>query len=139
MADINSQTVHTGNTISIRVGNVEVGRAQTLSSQRDFGTEGLYELGNYMPVEHDFLKFTGTAALTRMRIRKDTLATIGLAPLGSEVLQTAIFDIVVESNIDGSIIEIYQGCSIQNYSTDYRANEYVSETANFFFLNSSNS
>ena len=73
MADINSQTVHTGNTISIRVGNVEVGRAQTLSSQRDFGTEGLYELGNYMPVEHDFLKFTGTAALTRMRIRKDTL------------------------------------------------------------------
>ena len=74
MADLNSQTVHTGNSISIRIKNYEVGRAQSLSAQRNYGTEGVYELGNYMPVEHDYLKYEGTLTLTRMRVKKDDLA-----------------------------------------------------------------
>lgn len=134
MADINSQTVHTGNTVSIRIKNYEVGRAQSLSAQREFGTEGVYEIGSIMPQEHDFLKFNGSVTLNRLRIRKDDLSKIGFAPYGEDVLKTALFDIVVENKADGGILEIYQGCSIQNYSTEYRANEFVSESATFLYL-----
>ena len=134
MADINSQTVHTGNTVSIRIKNYEVGRAQSLSAQREFGTEGVYEIGSIMPQEHDFLKFNGSVTLNRLRIRKDDLSKIGFAPYGEDVLKTALFDIVVENKADGGILEIYQGCSIQNYSTEYRANEFVSESCTFLYL-----
>ena len=54
MADLNSQTVHSGNTVSIRINGIEVGRAQSLSAQREFGTEGVYEIGSLMPQEHDY-------------------------------------------------------------------------------------
>lgn len=134
MADLNSQTLHTGNSISIRIKNYEVGRAQSLSAQRNYGTEGVYELGNYMPVEHDYLKYEGTLTLTRMRVKKDDLAKIGFAAYGEDILKTAVFDIVVENKIDGGILEVYQGCSIIDYSTEYRANEFVSETARFYYL-----
>lgn len=134
MADLNSQTVHTGNTISLRIKNYEVGRAQSLTADRDFGTEGEYEIGSIMPQEHVFLKFDGTVTLNRMRVRKDDLTKVGFAPYGEDVLKTAVFDIVVENKADGGILEIYQGCSIQSYSTEYRANEFVSETATFKYL-----
>jgi len=53
MADLNSQTVHSGNTVSILLNGIEVGRAQSLSAQREFGTEGVYEIGSLVPQEHD--------------------------------------------------------------------------------------
>lgn len=134
MADINSQTVHTGNTVSIRIKNYEVGRAQSISAQRDFGTEGVYEIGSIMPQEHDFLKFTGSVTLNRLRLRKDDLAQAGFVAFGEDVLKSALFDIVIENKADGGIVEIYQGCSIQSYNTEYRANEFVSESATFLYL-----
>ncbi len=134
MADLNSQTVHTGNTVSIRIKNYEVGRAQSLSADRDFGTQGEYELGSIMPQEHVPLKYDGTVTLHRMRVRKDDLVKVGFAPLGEDVLKTAVFDIVVENKADGGILEIYQGCTIQSYSTEYRANEFVAESSTFKYL-----
>lgn len=134
MADLNSQTVHTGNTVSIRIKGVEVGRAQSLSAQREFGTEGVYQIGSIMPQEHDYLKYTGTLTMNRMRVRKDELANLGLAPLGEDVLKLAIFDILVVDNTDGSIMEVYQGCSIVSYQSEIRANEFAATTAQFTFL-----
>lgn len=138
MADLNSQTVHSGNTVSIRINGIEVGRAKSLSAQREFGTEGVYEIGSIMPQEHDYLKYTGTLTMNRMRVRKDELAKLGLAPLGEEVLKLPIFSILVTDVTDGSILEAYQGCSVVSYQSEIRANEFSATTAQFTFLTMGN-
>jgi|AEKF01.1.fsa_nt_gi hypothetical protein len=137
MASITSQTVHTGNTVSIRIKNYEVGRAQSLTTDKDLGVEAEYEIGNYMPVEHVHTRFDGTLTLNRMRLKKDDLTTVGFAPYGADALDAALFDIIVQDKQTGAIIEAYIGCTIQSYNTEYRANEIVSETATFKYLTGS--
>ena len=46
MASISTQDVNTGNRIYIMAKNNLIGRAQSLTADRNFGTEGVYELGS---------------------------------------------------------------------------------------------
>lgn len=134
MASLEKQTVHTGNTITLTIGGKPIGRAQSLTAQRSFGTEGVYEIGSIMPQEHVYLKFEGSVTLQRMRIRTKDLADLGFAPLGADVLKLNIIDIVVTDNTTGQPLETYNGASINSYNTEYRANEIVSEQIEFLYL-----
>lgn len=134
MASLADQTVHTGNTVTLMIGGKPIGRAQSLTAQRSFGTEGVYEIGSIMPQEHVYLKFEGSVTLQRMRIRTQDLADLGLAPLGNDVLKMNIIDIVVTDKTTGQPLETYNGASINSYNTEYRANEIVSEQIEFLYL-----
>lgn len=46
MATEANQKVDTGNRIYIMAKNYQVGRAQSLTADRNYGTEGVYELGS---------------------------------------------------------------------------------------------
>ena len=46
MATLAKQTVETGNRIYIMAANNLIARAQTLTANRSYGTEGVYELGS---------------------------------------------------------------------------------------------
>lgn len=136
MARVADQSVQTGNTIYLMIKTTPIGRAQSLSAERSFGTEGVYEIGSIMPQEHVFLKYTGTVNLERFRMKNQSLATLGFAALGEEVLNIDIVDIVTVDNLTNEVIIAYRGCSINNYSESYRANEITTESSQFFYLTS---
>lgn len=136
MATIDDQSVQTGNTIYLMIDTVPIGRAQSLSAERSFGTTGVYEIGSIMPQEHVFLKYTGTVQLERYRMKKQSLATLGFAALGEEVLKLKVIDIVTVDNLTGEVIIAYRGCSIDTYNEGYRANEITTESSRFYYLTS---
>ena len=134
MASIDAQTVHTGNTISIRIKNYEVGRAQSMTVDKDLGVEPVHEIGRYQAVEHVHTRYDGTITLNRSRLKHEDLQSVGLSPYGEDALQAATFDIIVQDKLSGAIIEAYLGCTVQSYNTEYRANEIVAETIVLKFL-----
>lgn len=136
MATVGNQSVQTGNTIFLMIQNTPIGRAQSLTAERSFGTEGVYEIGSIMPQEHVYLKYTGQVSLERYRMKKQSLATLGYAALGEEVLQLDIMDIVTVDNLTGEVIIAYRGCSINTYNENYKANEITGESSSFYYLTS---
>ena len=138
MAKVTDQSVHTGNTVYIMIQGQVLGRAQSLSGERSFGTEGVYEIGSIMPQEHVYLKYTGSVTLEHMRLRTSSLGSLGLAAMGEEVLGKGIIDINVLDNLTGNPVVTYRGCSIDTYSENFRANDIVTESVRFYYLSSDN-
>jgi hypothetical protein len=95
MSDVNSQTVHSGHTIEIVYNGVVIGKIQGLDGERNFGTQGVYEIGSIMPKEHIPLRYEGSVNVERFFLRNSDLQKAGLASLGNDVLSKGIIDIVV--------------------------------------------
>ncbi len=120
-------------------GNNLVGRAQSLTANRSFGTEGVYEIGSIMPQEHVYLKYSGSVSLERFRMISNNLAsaTMGIAALGEDILQKDIMTINVFDSVTKNLVESFYGCSASSYNTSYRANSIVTESIEMLFLSSS--
>lgn len=115
-----------------------IARAQSLSANRSFGTEGVYELGSIMPAEHVYLKYTGSLTLERFRMVANNLASsaMNIAALGEDILQKDIITINIMDSVTRNVVESFFGCSASSYNTAYRANQIVSETIEFLYLSS---
>lgn len=133
-----AQQTITANMIEITYGGNKLGRAQNASSEVQYGTQGVYEIGDIFPQEHVYLRYEGTITLEHAMLSKQSLADMHLAPLGADVLATGTTNIVIKDKINGGrIIAAYLGCTAQNYSVSVRANEILSETLNMTFLKAS--
>lgn len=130
------QSVHSGNTVLLKVKNQVVGRAQSLDGRRSFGTEGVYEIGSIMPQEHINNRYEGTIALERFLIKKADLAKVGMAALGEEILATPVIDIEVIDKVSGRIVRVYRGCTAVDYSENFRVGAIAGEHATFQYLSS---
>lgn len=139
MASVTNQTVHTGNTVYLMIGNKIIGRAQSASGQRSFGTEGIYEIGSIMPQEHVYLRYEGSVTLERMRMKKEDLASLGITALGEDILKRDIIDIVMMDNLTKQVVIAYRGCSAQDYSEAFNANQVTTESCTMLYLSSSKS
>lgn len=137
MATQAKQTVHSGATVLLMIGSKVVGRAQGIDGRRSFGTEGVYEIGSIMPQEHVYNRYEGSVSVERFFVKKDSLKSLGFAALGEDVLTLDVLDIVVVSKADNSVIRAYRGCSIQDYSENFRANAIAGENASFVYLKAS--
>lgn len=122
------------------VQNNVIGRAQTLTANIDYGTEGVYQLGSIMPKEHVYLKYTGTLTLERFRMATDSLASknLDLARLGEDILTKDVVTINVTDNVTNELIEAFYGCTASRYNSSFRANQIVTESIDFFYLYSRN-
>lgn len=134
MATQANQTVHSGNTVLLKVKGTVVGRAQSLDGRRSFGTEGVYEIGSIMPQEHINNRYEGTVSLERFLIKKDDLAKVGMAALGEEVLTTDVIDIEVIDKSSGDTVRVYRGCTVVDYSENFRVGAISGENASFQYL-----
>lgn len=137
MASISNQAVHTGNTIYLMINNKIIGRAQSASGERSFGTENVYQIGSIMPQEAVYLKYTGNLSLERFRMRKEDLATLGITALGEDILLKDIIDIVMMDNMTKNVIVAYRGASCVSYSESWSANQISSESSQWTYLTSS--
>lgn len=136
MASVINQSVHTGNTVYLMIGNRIIGRAQSASGERSYGTQGVYEIGSIMPQEHVYLKYEGNINLERMRMKKEDLATLGITALGEDILLRDVIDIVMMDNLAKAVVVAYRGCSAVSYSESFTANEIVTESTQFTYLTS---
>ena len=134
MATQANQSVHSGNTVLLKVKGTVVGRAQSLDGRRSFGTEGIYEIGSIMPQEHVNNRYEGTVSLERFLIKKGDLANIGMAALGEEVLTTDVIDIEVIDKATQKTIRVYRGCTVVDYSETFRVGAISGENATFQYL-----
>lgn len=137
MASEAKQTVQTGNTVLLMIKGKPVGRAQSATGQRSYGTTGVYEIGSIMPQEHVYLKYEGTLTVERLRMKKENFAKLGYASLGEEILKKDIIDIVVIDNLTKQVIVSYHGCSANNYNETWNTNEIVTESVEFSYLTAS--
>lgn len=136
MASVTNQTVHTGNTIYLMVANKIIGRAQSISGERQYGTTGVYEIGSIMPQEHVYLRYEGTITLDRFRMKKESLDQLGLAALGEDILQRDIIDIVVMDSLTKEVIVTYYGCSCNSLSESFAVGDIAGENSTFSYLTS---
>ena len=134
MATQAKQTVHSGNTVLLKVKGVVVGRAQSLDGRRSFGTEGVYEIGSIMPQEHINNRYEGTVALERFLIKIDDLAQVGMAALGEEILNTDVIDIEVIDKLTGKPVRTYRSCTCVDYAETFRVGAICGENASFQYL-----
>lgn len=133
-----AQTTVTANMIALTMNGNLIGRAQNASSQVQYGTEGVYEIGSIYPAEHVYTKYEGTLTLERVMLVNKSLADLHIAPLGDDVLSTGTIDVVIKNKDAGNkVIAAFIGCTAQNYSMDVRANQMVSETVNMTYLKAS--
>jgi hypothetical protein len=134
MATAQNQTVHSGHTINIRVGANIIGRMQGVDGERDFGTEGIYEIGSMMPQEYVNNRYQGSVSCERFFVREKDLAKIGMASVGEEVLKKDIITIEVVDKYTGKVVRSYHGCTIGNYRETFRVNAIAGENATFYYL-----
>lgn len=130
------QSVHSGNTIFLKIGGQVIGRAQSLDGRRSFGTEGVYEIGSIMPQEHVNNRYEGTVSLERFLIRKSDLAKTQWAALGEEILTRDVIDIeVIDKSLDtDNVIRVYRGCTCVDYTETFRVGAIAGENATFQYL-----
>lgn len=134
MAAVDQQQIQSANLVDISIKGKSVGRAQSIRSTRSFGTVDVYQIGSIMPQESAALKFEGRVTLSRFRLRRSDLIKQGIVSVGADVLQKPVFDITIRDKESGQIIESYLGCSIISTDTEVRANEIISEEAQFTYL-----
>lgn len=130
---INKQTVHSGHSLIIKINNKQVGRAQGLDGRRSFGTEGLYEIGSIMPQEFVNNRYEGSVTLDRFLLREKDLADAGVAALGEEVLKVDVLDIEVIDKYTEKTVRVYRGCSVSEYSENFRVGAIAGENATFLY------
>jgi len=133
-ATVTDQTVHAGHTINIRIGTTIVGRAQGIDGERNFGTEGVYEIGSIMPVEHINMRYEGSFSIERFFVRDNDLVKIGLGALGEEVLRKGVLTVEILDKIKGTVVRAYHGCTIANYRETFRVGSIAGENATFMYL-----
>lgn len=128
------QTVHSGNTVLLKVNGHIIGRAQSLDGRRSYGTEGVYEIGSIMPQEHINNRYEGTVSLERFLIKEADLAKIGMAALGEEILKRPVMDIEVIDKATSKTVRVYRGCTAVDYSENFRVGAISGENASFQYL-----
>lgn len=138
MASVAKQTVHAGQTIALKIDGQVVGRAQSIDGRASFGQEGQYEIGSIMPQEHVALRYDGSVTLDKFRIRKKSLKDLGLAQFGVGILNMDVIDIEITDKITKEVVEVYRGCSLNEYSRNHRTNAISGENATWVYLSCDN-
>ena len=126
----------TGNICVIKIGGQEVGRAQTVTADSDFGLEDVSGIGNIEVQEHVNTKVTHTLTMAKFIINKKTLLELGIVPISEDVLTTGVLDIEILTK-DGTLIKKYESCSCATYSLQVSAHAIVGENATWRALSCS--
>lgn len=134
MSVVKDQPAHAGHTIRLKINGVEVGRAQSVNGRRSFGTENQYEIGSIEPQESVALRIEGTVTLEKYRIRKKSLAELGLSSYGVGILNMDVFDIEVTDKYTNDIVIVYRKCTLQESSETFSAGAMSGENATWTYL-----
>lgn len=115
----------------VLIQGIEVGQATGVDFSEDYGTEGVYVIGDNMPQEHLAQRWAGTVRVDAFYLRKRALADLGIIPhTGHEVLDLPPMDIQFIDILSGKKITAAQ-CTLGGHSVTNRANAFSVENATF--------
>ena len=123
-----AKTTLTGNLILLKIGGVEIGRAQNVTADTDYGLEDVSGIGDVEVQEHVNTKITHTITVDKFIINKKTLLELGMVPVSEDVLEMGVIDIEILTK-DGTLIKKYESCSCASYSLRVAAHAIVGENA----------
>jgi hypothetical protein len=124
------KTTLTGNLIVLKIQGTEIGRAQNVTADSDFGLEDVSGIGDVEVQEHVNTKVTHTITVDKFIINKKTLLEIGWVPVSEDVLLMDVIDIEILTK-DGTLIKKYESCSCANYSLRVAAHAIIGENASW--------
>lgn len=135
MADAENQVVQGGHLVKILAGGIEVGWARTSTLAQDYGTEGVYAIGDIGPVEHIPLRWSAQITLDEFVIHRqkinDAVQLLNLAPMGPEdTLRAGLIDFEILDDTDDLML-LYESCTISNYQITVTANSLSGQNATF--------
>jgi hypothetical protein len=123
-----AKTTLTGNLCLLKIQGQEIGRAQSVTADSDFGLEDVSGIGNVEVQEHVNTKIVHTLTIDKFIISKKTLIELGFVPVSEDVLNMDVIDIEIITK-DGTLIKKYMACSCANYSLRVNAHAIVGENA----------
>lgn len=130
-----NQTVHSGQTVRLKIAGKEVGRIQSGNGNRSFGQQGVYQLGSIMPQEHVATQYQGGFTVDAFYLRKSSLAELGLLAYGEEILTMDVIDIEVTDNVTNKTVIVYEGCSLDSCSETFSVGAISGQNASWVYLN----
>lgn len=135
MADANSLVTQAGHLVRILAGGLEVGWARSAQMTQDFGTDGVYSIGNVGPTEHAPLRWSGQITLDEFVIHQNRLGqavqAMDLVAIGpEEILRQGVIDFEILDAQD-AVIMVYQQCTPVNLSYSVQANAFSGQNTTF--------
>jgi hypothetical protein len=122
------KTTLSGNRIILKINGTEIGRAQNVTADSDFGLEDVSGIGDVLVQEHVPTKVTHSITVDKFIINKKTLLELGNVPVSEDVLLIGVIDIEILTK-DGTLIKKYESCTAANYSLRVAAHAIVGENA----------
>ena len=128
-----SYRVQNGNTVVVLIGDQPIAFAQTVTHSFDFGTEGLYGIGNAKPQE-----------IQQLRISPEiTVDNFALTSVGDNIIQNGtVFSSLIANNqfnicvadANGNALYTYVGCVARNFNESIAANRPITDAISFLAM-----
>lgn len=135
MAQVNLKA-RSGNQIVVTFDGKQIGAIKSVSMNDDFSPEPVTGIGDIHVQEYVPTVARHTLSVQNMVLKTASMRAAGITTLdGDDALVGRVFDILVQSKEDGSILRKYMGCSYASGSIDVTANAIVAANAQFNALN----
>lgn len=134
MACIKQQKALSANMVVIKADGHIIGMCQNFRSQTGYGTQGVYEIGSIMPIEHDHLRYEGTFSMERFVMNKDDIFEAGLIGLGEDILEKCTIDIEEYDKHNERTLKVYRGCTFSNYESTHSVNAITGANVQGYYL-----
>lgn len=122
--------VQNSNNVVLLIGDQVVGFGQSSSFGTDYGTEGIYGIGNAKPQEIQQLKFSLSVTIDSFQLTASGLSYLGQPSDISQVLAGNSFNIGT-MDASGNPLRTVVGCVAQSNNLSMAANQPITEAVGF--------
>ena len=134
MASINLKA-RSGNKLIVMYDGKQMGAVRSVTMNDDYNPEPVVGIGEILVSEYVPTVARHSIAVSNMVLIADNLRKAKIyAENGVDVLTGRVFDILVQSKDDGSILRKYTGCSYASGSVEVTANAIVVSSGQFMCL-----
>jgi hypothetical protein len=120
------------NQIVVSFDGKQIGAVKSVSLNEDYSPEPVTGIGDIKVQENVPTLARYTVSVNGLVLKQSSMRAAGLFPENSDdMLAGVVFDIMVMSKEDGSLLRKYSGCSYANGSTDISANAIVVNSGTF--------
>jgi len=131
MSSVNLKT-RSGNNIVITFDGVQIGAVRSVSLDEDYSPEPVTGIGDAKAIEYVPGMARYSLSVQNVALAVASMRSAGLVPENSDAaLQGLVFDILVYSKIDGSLLRKYSGVSYASGRIDVETNKIVMSSGQF--------
>ncbi len=112
-----------------------IGKVTGWDETHNFQLATAPEVGNILYSEQDVMLYSGTVTLTKFAVFGALLNQIGLVQFGTNALEIGYLTFSIFDKTNLTYLRTYYQCLPQTLQGTWNANQYVTETATFQFLN----